>query len=474
MRFPLWQRIFVYTTGLLVFSQVLAFFLHTSLSRGNFHKFFADTARAVVGELSGHTLETTLAHTRLYSSMQHRIWLTQPDGSAIAGENFSKDTLAKYHIMKEWDQDGMRMVEVRSDPRFWIISPIQLQEGPYLLYLSFGPPPPPRPRPGFLFSLFTPVLLVSCTLALWMAWRVSRPLRKLSNEVREMRETGPEYAVTVAGKDEISEVANAVNSMAAALDRHVRGMRAFVVNISHELRSPLARANLALGILEDALPPEYVRPPENVPENSPESAPPSPAGAKRRLAAKYLAVLQEELAHMEMLIGTTLLTQKIEMRQENIGMKPVDFSALCEDAWARYNPMLARAALVTSEAIALGLVVSGNRTLLLQLLSNLLDNCLKYTPAGGEVRFTLQARQNKCLLCVENSHDQIDAAALDHIFDPFYRIDQVTGTGVGLGLSLVQKTVVLHGGEIMAVPTEMGLCICMQLPLAPESETTAT
>lgn len=460
MRFTLWQRIFVYTVLLLAVSQVLAFFLHNALYRQDIRRYFASSVKAVAAEIEGRPLGVALTHTKIYSHGQHRLWLTKPDGSSIPGEMLSKEFVLQAKVVDQWEELGVPFVAVDRDPRFWGKLPVQLEEGPYLLYLSFGPPPGPV-RHAFLFQLFVPVLIVSIALALWIALSVSRPLRRLRDEVREMAETGPGNAVTVSGKDEIAEVAQAVNSMAGSLAKHVNGMRSLLANVSHELRSPLARANIALGIVEESLPPEYSQPPKAfVGEKDPRPS------TQEQMAAKYLSALQEELAHMDTLIGTTLLTQKIALEQESVPMDAVDFSALCVTIWKRYKIMFERNALAPVGDIAQGLTVSGNRTLLQQMLTNLLDNCLKYTSRGGEVRFTLGARGGNCTLCVENSYETVDEAKLDHIFDPFYRVDQATGTGVGLGLALVQKTVELHGGEIMAVPTEMGLCVCAQLPLA--------
>jgi signal transduction histidine kinase len=266
--------------------------------------------------------------------------------------------------------------------------------------------------------------------------------------------------VTVTGEDEIGDVAKAVNSMANSLARYMRGMRALMANISHELRSPLARASLAIGIVEEALPPEYVLP--KTVRNAPEAA----GDAKKHMAAKYLSALREELRHMDTLIETTLLVQKLEIQQEDVQMADVDFSALCADVWKRYEAMFERSVFSAKASIPPGLTVTGNRMLLLQILGNLLDNCLKYTSTGGEIRFSLVSESEKALLCVENSYTCVDESQLEHIFEPFYRIDQSTGTGVGLGLSLVQKTVKLHGGEIMAVSTDIGLRVRIQLPLA--------
>lgn len=463
MRVTLWQRIFIYTVGLLILSHILSLFIHNALILSDLRHYFAASARAIAADLEGQPLQMVLRHARIYSHSQNRIWVTNADGSALPGSDFSAEPLMQRQ-RKSWEKEGVTLMESHRDLKLWAVVPVMLSEGPYSLYMSFGSPPRPL-RKVFLLQLFASVLIVSCTMGLWMAWRVSRPLRKLRDEVREMSETGPECKVTAAGKDEINDVATAVNTMADSLARNVRGLRALVVNLSHELRSPLARANIALGILEESLPPAYVNPPD-----APEGEAESPAAARKRLSARYLAALQEEMAHMETLIGTTLLTRKLEVESENVPMEPVDFSSLCENVWKRYKPMFVRSALVPSDAVTPGLTVSGNRTLLLQLLTNLLDNSLKYASRGGEVRFSLTGHSGKCALRVENSHEGISEADLDHIFDPFYRVDQATGTGVGLGLALVRKTVWLHGGEVKAEPTGIGLCICLQLPLADSRE----
>lgn len=454
MRVTLWQRIFIYTIALLVVSQALAFVLHAALYKEDMRRRFAESTREMAKEFRGQSLDMVLRHIRLISGGPTAIWLTNADGSVISDSGSSRESGMLLTVTEEWRVGETVLMEVENDPRLWGKTPLQLQEGVYWLFLSFGPPPPSMKSP-FLFQLFAPVLLTSIVLAFWMAWSVSRPLRRLRNEVREMAATGPGNTISVSGKDEISDVAVAVNAMAETLARHVRGMRSLVANVSHELRSPLARANLALGIVEESLPPGYV-----VREETPGD------DAGKRMAAKYLTALQEELNHMDALIGTTLLTQKLVMQQEEVEMKPVDFSALCGNVWERYAGIFTRSMLVPAGKIDAGIIVSGNEPLLMQLLTNLLDNCLKYTSRQGEIRFTAEVRQGKCMVRVENSYELAEEANLDYLFEPFYRMNQATGTGVGLGLSLVQKTVELHHGEIMAAPTEIGLCVCMQLPLA--------
>lgn len=459
MRLRLWQRVFIHSILLVVVSQALAFFLFSSLRRNDMDQFLAGSARAMAAELAGNNLDMTLAHMRLYSGTPHTLWLLNADGSTVSKGRLHQAPLPEGKAVREWTDGDVTLIETDRNPRIRTMTPLELEEGRYRLLIAVGPPPQPM-RAGPLVHMLAAVFLVSVTLALWMAWRVSRPLRRLHDEVREMSRIGPGVAVTVSGNDEIADLAAAVNSLAKDLARHVQGMRDLVINVSHELRSPLARANVALGIVEESLPPEYTGHLAGAREES-ERRPPG----KEEMVSRYLASLQEELTHMDSLIGTTLLTQKLATQRDSVLLEHVDFSALCEEVCEKYLPFMERHAFRFERTVAPGMAVRGNKLLLMQLLSNLLDNCLKYTDDRGEIRLTLRQRQEFCVLCLENSHEPLDHAKLDHIFDPFYRMDQATGTGVGLGLSLVQKTAELHGGNVMAVPTDIGVCMCVQLPL---------
>ncbi len=122
MRFTLWQRIFVYTIGLLLFSQALAFFLHSALMFDDMRRYFANTTRAVVAELEGQPLEMVLLHARIYSHGQQRIRLTNADGSALPGQDFSMDTVMRTRV-KSRELEGLTAVELAGDPRFLIVAP---------------------------------------------------------------------------------------------------------------------------------------------------------------------------------------------------------------------------------------------------------------------------------------------------------------------------------------------------------------
>lgn len=233
-----------------------------------------------------------------------------------------------------------------------------------------------------------------------------------------------------------------------------------LATITHELRSPLARANMAVGIIEDNLPPV---------------AGEAPAEDSRTLVTKYLAVLQEELSHMDALIETMLLTHKVQSSSSMSVDELVDFSACCEEMCSRYQVFFGRNRLGFNHNITPGLVVTGNTVLLKQLISNLLDNALKYTSEHGGVWLNLGLRRGAVYLTLENTCDNIAADELDAFFAPFYQLEAGQAKpgprlGLGLGLALVQSTAALHGGDSMAVLTDKGICICVLLSTARESQ----
>lgn len=457
MRLGLWQRIFIGTISLLGISHLLGFYLFGLVMRDQVSRMNETTAEDIARDVSGLSLDLAATYARLASRGRQTVWLTNIDGTPIAGLEFPQKPPYLEPPVNTTETGDITLMEMAKGPRHGAMAVVQLKEGPFRLCILYNPPPRPNVDP-LIFQLLIPVLLVGGTLALWIAWRVSRPLRRLRDELREMTVTGPGAPITIDGDDEIAEVAKAVNLLSEGLSRHMRGMRDLVANVSHELRSPLARANLALGIMEEALPEAYTRP--TLPEKAP-----GQALSQEETVAKYLISLQNELNHMDTLIDTTLLTQKLALQEYVVDAESVDFSTLCDEACEKYQALLERRTYVFTAAIRPGMFVRGNRTLLMQMLSNLLDNCLKYTTAHGEIQLTLAKRRDKCCLSLENSHEGMDQEKLDHIFDPFYRVDQHTGTGVGLGLSLVQKTIDLHGGDIMALPTDIGVCLCVQLPL---------
>ena len=440
----LWQRIFAYSLVLIVISQAAVLLLHyKSAGREEVRLYFAESTRSIAASMESQSLSFAEALTGIFNRKKDRLWLEDEKGKVIAG---ARPRGAPFHVAKatqQWKTDTFTLWQTDDEDTHFISSmPVSLSEGQYTLYQAFGRPH----RPSMWTMFFQGVMVLSLFgigLAFWMARRVSRPLRNLRDEVMEIAGENLSRRVTETGYDEISDVAVAVNHMADNLAKHIRGMKELVANISHEMRSPLARMQVSLALLEEDLARSHTETPQ---------------------AAARLALLHEELKHMNDLIGTTLLSSKLDLQDPPTMTETVAFSELCSEAARRHEPVFQQRQLRFIPDIEKNIFLLGDESLLKNLVSNLLDNAAKYCDDGGETTMRLSLHAEYAELSVANDHAPLPQEVLDHLFEPFYRGGIATGSGVGLGLSLVSKIAALHGGKAKAVNTDSGICFRVGIP----------
>jgi two-component system sensor histidine kinase CpxA len=434
----LWQRIFACTLLLVIVSQLAVLFLHRySVSREEARRFIAEYTSSLSLSVEDGSAAAADAVLRVFNRNRNRAWMEDASGKVIAGA--APPEVRSGKVVQEVPGSGL-LIREGGDGQYIASIPVTLREGPAKLSLLFLPPRGPGIGTLFLQGLIF-VSVIGLLLALWIARRVSKPLRALRDEVLEIAGGNLESRVMVKGHDEIADVAKAVNHLADNLARHIRGMRELLANISHEMRSPLARVQVSLAMLE-----------EEVPE-----------GPK---TANRLALINEELEHLNKLIGTTLLTSKLDLQAPSRPEGPVAFSDLCAEACRRHAPLFLKKGLDFTREIQNGIAFPGDETLLATLVSNLLDNAAQYTETGGSVSLRLSADGGNAVLAVENSHAPLPDELRSHIFEPFYRGGIATGDGAGLGLSLVRKIAQMHGGDVTADNAGGGVRFTVRLSLA--------
>lgn len=202
----------------------------------------------------------------------------------------------------------------------------------------------------------------------------------------------------------------------------------FVANVSHELRTPLTSLK---GFLETLL----------------EGAADDPETCRR-----FLKIMQEETERLTRLIDDLLHLSKIEERRVVHRWQPVDVGALINRVVSLFQPQAAEKGVTLAAAVPAGLPFTyGDPDLLAQVLINLVDNAVKYTPSGG--RITVRAREEKGELRVEveDTGIGIPPESLPRVFERFYRVDKARSRelgGVGIGLAIVKHIVRAHGGKI--------------------------
>ena len=244
--------------------------------------------------------------------------------------------------------------------------------------------------------------------------------------------------------DEFDRLAQNLNAMLDQIERLMAGMRQVTDNIAHDLRSPLGRlrSRIEVALIE----------------------PPS--------AELYRDVLQQTIAEADHLLAT--FTALLDIAEAEAGsprarMTPLDLTAFARDLADLYEPVAEEKGLsLTIETGPGPIEVRGDRHMLSRAVANLVENAVKYTPAGGTVAIRVGTEGTTARLAVADDGPGIPAEERERVFDRFYRLEASRTTeGNGLGLSLARAVVRLHGGTITLGDNKPGLVATVTLPLAP-------
>lgn len=323
---------------------------------------------------------------------------------------------------------------------------------PYLAAAAPDPAPPPPselkrfPPPPHVWLQLAVTFVISGFACYILSWRLTAPVRRLRAATRGLAAGDLASRVAVSKREtgyELNDMGRDFNLMAARIEKLVLAHKQLVRDASHELRSPLARLNVALGIARKESPPS---------------------------ATTALDRIEHESDRLNLLITELLTLSKLDegsdADQADIDLAQLvdevaldaDFEACASNRHVRFT----RAAEMT---------LKGNRELLSRALENVVRNAVKYTAEETEVEITLEREGEEALLRVRDCGPGVPQAQLTDIFRPFYRVaearDRKSG-GTGIGLAIAEKTVTMHGGTIAArnLP-EGGLEVEMRLPLTP-------
>jgi len=315
---------------------------------------------------------------------------------------------------------------------------------PYILVAQYPPPdrpPPPRiGEPGSLmFGLrvgartLLPLLIVGGFFCYLLARSLAQPIEQLRNTAHELSDGNLAARVEpslLERRDEIGHLGRDFNQMAAHIQSLVEAQRRLLADISHELRSPLARQGVALGIARRRGNPEVMQ---------------------------SLDRITREASRMNEMIGQLLDLTQVESGTEVISKTPIDLEKLIESIAqdADYEARAVKRAVRVVENQACK--TQGSVELLGSAIENVVRNAVRHTAPDTEVEVSLSCESNNGLkaavITVRDHGSGVPEKALKDIFRPFYRVedarDRRTG-GAGLGLAIATRAVGLHGGSIKA------------------------
>ena len=291
--------------------------------------------------------------------------------------------------------------------------------------------------------------LVSSCVALVLARSITQPLLRLTAATRALARGDFAQRVPVHGDDEVAELGSSFNAMVGEIEATRQRERDFLANISHDLKTPLTSIQGFAGAIVDG------------------TCPPDAYTDAAR-------IIYAESERMGGLVGDVLQLTRLEAGQLTLEPGPIDLARLLHESARRFNPAATQAGVtVQVQSPPEGAVTFvGDRGRLDQVLGNLIENALRYTPRGGSLDLVGNAddtaKPPTVTITVRDTGAGIPPADVPRIFERFYQADKARAAGrggSGLGLAIVKELVERHGGTIRAESTlGAGTSITLTLP----------
>jgi signal transduction histidine kinase len=270
-------------------------------------------------------------------------------------------------------------------------------------------------------------LIAALVGSFWLARRIARPLRQMELATGAIAGGDFDRRLPVTSQDEIGRLADSINRMASDLARLEAARREFIAKISHDLRTPLTAIKGFVVNLQDTAPAEM---------------------------QPTLATMDQETDRLVRLVNDLLTLSRLQRGELRLRRAPIDLAQVVRSA----------ASLASAKAERLGVtlildlpddlpLISADADRLEQVVVNLMDNAIKFTPPGGTVQVCLVEAERQVIVRVLDDGRGLTAEEAAHAFEPYYRGPD---GGAGLGLSIAREIVAAHGGRIWLAARPQG------------------
>lgn len=471
----LYIKIFISFLAVLVITEILVFALFIFSAGRTFRERFVQSTGAKVLVTRDYIQETinrepniTPAENeslrrlikRLADIYDADVWLATSSGAALV-KSFPGDIPARSRKIMEKGGKGLGGFKLYRDlthgkelgeyklyhsfrrgSTFYAIIPVDIGNGETGdLHIFFKQWESTRPEASFALGLLV-IGLIIALLIIPVSRLITQPLKKLKHSALQIAGGDLSHRANVTSKDEIGEVGRSFNLMADKLERMIRGGRELTANVSHELRSPLARIRIAEELLRECI-----------------------DRGDYGECASHLGAIQEDIEELDRLIGRILVLSKLDIHEKSLKMESIDLAELIRELLERFRPAMSKRGLRLAEDLSYDAPFCGDREALGSALSNILDNVVKFTTPNGEVKVDLHPEPGGVEIGVYNSCVPPAEEDLGRLFEPFYRPQDSSAQGSGLGLAITKKIIEKHGGLIDAAGLAGGLQMKIFLPV---------
>ena len=287
------------------------------------------------------------------------------------------------------------------------------------------------------------VLLAAVIAAFFITEKIVHPLRSMTRAANKFAKGDFSDRVVVYGKDEVSQLAIALNGMAESLDNLEKMRNTFLASVSHDLRTPMTTISGYIeGINSGAIPPEK--------------------------HAHYLGIIQGEVHRLSRLVSQILDLSRLESGDRKFNIQPFDVAEITRLIIISFEKKLEDKRLdVSFDSHEDSVIALADKDAIYQVIYNLCHNAIKFSNEGGrfDIRIS-RTNDKKIMISVYDEGQTLTDEDKHHIFDRFYKSDKSRGldkTGVGLGLYICKTIVEAHGERIFVESDDKGCKFCFTL-----------
>jgi signal transduction histidine kinase len=267
---------------------------------------------------------------------------------------------------------------------------------------------------------------IAILLALILATLILRPVRGLTKAANKMAEGDLSQRVDVHGVGELATLGETFNQMATSLQEAEASRQAMTADIAHELRNPLAIQRAHLEALQDGIYP---------------------------LTQENLMLISEQNRQLTRLVDDLRTLALVDAGELSLNKRRVDLVEICTETATRFQPQAtAKSIHLTAVCGSHLLVMQADKERLQQVIDNLMQNALRYTPVRGWIEIAIQRQGKTAIIAIHNNGPAISVETLEHLFERFYRGDKArdrASGGTGLGLAIARKLAEAHGGTLI-------------------------
>ncbi|WP_407080044.1 ATP-binding protein [Candidatus Venteria ishoeyi] len=368
-----------------------------------------------------------------------RLWILDPQKQVVMTpeHKFSQGSSTPNAIVLE----NLHPVKSEGEIIAWLgISPHQRVEDEFVQAF--------RAQQTQNYYIIAALALLLSALAAWVLVRqLLTPVQHITQGAHRLSSGDYQTRVQVHSQDELGQLATDFNHLAQALARNEQMRRQWVADISHELRTPLAVLRGEIEAMQDGI---------------------------RPLSAAHLLSLHKETLSLGKLVDDLYDLTLSDLGALDYRKEITDVNEILQQSLESFAARFQSKNIQVTNHVMANMPVFADRQRLQQLFTNLLENSVRYTDAGGELNISLQTATEQFTLIFNDSAPAVPEAAMPKLFERLYRVDQSRSRalgGAGLGLAICRNIVTAHAGEISAQASPLGgLGICLRLPKAKDNK----